>query len=181
MFGSNLVYSVISKKGNGKQQIVDLILEQYSGQCGIIYCATQADTAKFAFLLKEKMILLTYYHGDLNEDDKIVNTREWIDGKFDVMFSTSAFGMGIDKKDVRFVIHEHHPPCPPSSTIEELVQESDRASRDGEPSDCIIFFKYSGRPFHLRNIAGVENIAAQEQKLVLLNKVCTLLSNTKVC
>ena len=177
---SNLAYSVISKKENSKQQIIDLIFEQYFGQCGIIYCATQADTPKFAFFLKEIMISSTYYHRDLNKDDKIVNTREWLDGKVDVMCSTSAFGMGTDKKDVRFVSHDHHPP-----TIEELVQDSGSADRDGQPSDCIIFFKYSDRSFHLRNIAGVENIpeniAAQEKKLVLVNEVCALLSNTKVC
>eukprot|EP00112_Aurelia_sp_Birch-Aquarium-sp1_P018841 Seg4562.3 transcript_id=Seg4562.3/GoldUCD/mRNA.D3Y31 product="ATP-dependent helicase SGS1" protein_id=Seg4562.3/GoldUCD/D3Y31 len=100
----------------------------------------------------------------------------WLEGKVCVMCSTSAFVMGIDKGDVRFVIHDHLPP-----TVEDLVQESGRSGRDGQLAFCWIFFKFTDGAIHMRNIASIENMAVQEEKLVLLNQVSALCYNSSSC
>ncbi len=105
-------------------------------------------------MLKQFNISATYYYARLDEMEKIVNAQSWLDDKVHVMCATSAFGMGIDKRNVRFVIHDHMSP-----EIEDLVQESGRGCRDGKPASCLIFCKFSDRAAHLRNIASIENLA----------------------
>ncbi len=150
----NLGYSVNKRDEDGKKQIASVVKDRFSSQCGIIYCSTQANTVRVAFVLKQFNISATYYYARLDEMEKIVNAQSWLDDKVHVMCATSAFGMGIDKKNVRFVIHDHMPP-----TIEDLVQESGRGGRDGKPAFCLIFCKFSDRAAHLRNIASIENLA----------------------
>ena len=86
-----------------------------------------------AFLLSQKGLSANYYHAGLDVDDKLTNSQSWLDGTVKIMCCTSAFGMGIDKKDVRFVLHLVMPLSP-----EDLLQESGRAGRDGDLATCTV-------------------------------------------
>ena len=113
----NLASNCIPKEmKQPKQNIVNDVYENHFGQCGIIYCNTQNETCELAFMLKQKGISSASYHGGMERGEKIVNARLWLDDKVDTICCTSAFGMGIDEKDVRYVIRFNLP-----ATIEQLV------------------------------------------------------------
>ena len=127
-------------------------------------------------MLKQKGISSTYYHGGMERGEKIVNARLWLDDKVDTICRTSAFGMGIDKKDVRYVIRFNLP-----ATIEQLAQEGGRAGRDGDYAICKFYYNFSDRTFHLRNIAGLVNPAVQQHHMILLNKVTEFCFEKEIC
>ena len=95
-----------------------------------MYCARQADTVEMAFQIKEKGISATYYHGGMEAGECIRNANLWLDNKVKVICCTNAFGMGIDKKDVRFVIHLTLP-----SSLEDYIQE---CGSDGDFCSCVL-------------------------------------------
>ena len=86
-----------------------------------VYCATQADTIEMAFVLKEPGISATYYNAGVESGERMRNASLWLDCNVNVMCCTNAFGMGIDKSDIRFVVHLTFP-----STLEDYTQESGR-------------------------------------------------------
>jgi superfamily II DNA helicase RecQ len=95
----NLFFKVIPKYDQkSKDDIVNLILCDYSNQCGIVYCSTRRDTKDLAFLLKTKGISTVHYDGALDDIEKEQNSSAWLRGRAKVMCATKAFGMGIDKK-----------------------------------------------------------------------------------
>ena len=173
----NLRFEVVIKSDtNPKEQLVNMISERFGGLNGIIYCSRQNDTAELAFLLKQHHISATYYHGGMDPSDKVTNASLFLEGKVDAICATNAFGMGIDKKDVRFVIHYALP-----SSFEDMVQESGRAGRDGEEATCIILFKFSDRMNILRNISNVTSKDNQITMRKSLNEVTMTLSNKTKC
>ncbi|EGT47797.1 hypothetical protein CAEBREN_03628 [Caenorhabditis brenneri] len=138
---SNLKYEVISKKSSDEEcaeEIAHVINTQFSGQTGIVYCLSRNDCEKMATLLKTKGIRAKHYHAYMEPSEKSSSHQNWISGKIQVIVATVAFGMGIDKPDVRFVIHHTIP-----KSIENYYQESGRAGRDGLPATCILYFKLS--------------------------------------
>ena len=141
--------------------------------CGIVYCARQADTVQMAFELKEKGIPATYYHAGMEGGERIRNANMWLEDKIKVMCCTNAFGMGIDKKGVRFVIHLTLP-----SSLEDYVQESGRGGRDGDNCSCILLFRFADRSFHLRNVAAM---SFSEDSLTLLNSLTGFCMQTSLC
>ena len=140
----NITLLVKAKKSDGKDQIVDFILDSHNGQCGIVCCLQRSDTTDMAYFLQTRGINSTYYHGALDPHKKKENFQTWQDGKAQVMCATVAFAMGINKADVRFVIH-----LSISQSLECYVQEFGRASRDGEESVSFVLFRFEDWTKHL--------------------------------
>jgi ATP-dependent DNA helicase RecQ len=134
----NLKISTI-KKGEGAvvgKQIVRLVKKR-KGQSGIIYCFMRKTVQALAEALQENGIKALAYHAGLETDDRIRIQERFRDGGIDVMVATVAFGMGIDKGDIRYVIHRDMP-----RSLEGYAQEIGRAGRDGKESECILFFAW---------------------------------------
>lgn len=165
---SNLCYSVVQKKETKvKQQVCDMTVEMFSNSCGIVYCARQADAVEMAFELKSCGVSATFYHAGMDNAERMANATLWMEGKVDVMCCTNAFGMGIDKKCVRFVIHLTMP-----SSLEDYAQESGRGGRDGDTCSCILFFRFEDRNFHLRNISLAATSGAKLGQLNSITHFC---------
>ncbi|MGL5647246.1 MAG: DNA helicase RecQ [Clostridium sp.] len=124
----------IEKGVNKNIYILDYI-EANRGESGIIYCSTRKDVDKLCELLKRNGINALSYHAGLSDIERKKNQEDFIYDRADVMVATNAFGMGIDKPDVRYVFHYNMP-----KNIEGYYQEIGRAGRDGEKSECILLF-----------------------------------------
>ena len=129
----NLYYEVRCPK-NRKAEVLRL-LASYEGMHGIIYCLTRRGTEHLAAFLIKHGVPASFYHGGMAAEDRKKSQDAWTSGRTPVMVATNAFGMGIDKGDVRFVIHYQMP-----GSIENYYQEAGRAGRDGRPSDCILLY-----------------------------------------
>lgn len=117
------------------EEMGELIKNSFSGQSGIVYCLTRDEADRLGKRLEEDGISSAAYHSGLPEGQRIRVQAEWKANSIQVIVATVAFGMGIDKPDVRFVIHS----CIPTS-FEAYYQQAGRAGRDGKPSKCILFF-----------------------------------------
>ncbi|XP_029523850.2 recQ-like DNA helicase BLM isoform X1 [Oncorhynchus nerka] len=137
---NNLKYAVLPKKPKKvDEDCIDWIKKNYPRDSGIVYCLSRNDCDNMADSLQRAGILALAYHAGINDKDREYVQTKWInqDG-CQVMCATIAFGMGIDKPDVRYVIHASLP-----KSVEGYYQESGRAGRDGEISHCILFYSYS--------------------------------------
>ena len=173
----NLKFEIRDKDDrNSFEQIIEIIGNNFDGQSGIVYCATQDETSQLAFLLRQSNIFSTYYHAGMDPDDKVKNSSLFMNGRVDVIAATIAFGMGIDKKDIRFVIHHSIP-----SSFEDLVQLSGRAGRDGEEAACIVLFRFMDRLFHLRNIRKLKDHHHQSEMLLSLNSITKFTADKSTC
>lgn len=171
------MFCVVTKKENkAKQQVSSIIATDHGDTCGIVFCATQADTVEMAYVLKDQGITATFYHAGLESGERAQNASLWLDGKVNVMCCTNAFGMGIDKQDVRFIIHLTLP-----SSLEDYIQESGRGGRDGDKCSCVLLFRFNDRTFHLRNISRMETEQSRSTKLVLLNSMTRFCMEHSVC
>jgi len=137
---TNLTYYVEQKKKNCMKEIAELIRSKYRNQSGIIYCLSRKECETLCDNLRQEKISCTYYHGSLQADDRERRQNAWANDRVNVIIATLAFGMGINKPDVRFVFHYSMP-----KSIECYYQESGRAGRDGRPAVCILFYTYKDK------------------------------------
>jgi ATP-dependent DNA helicase RecQ len=132
----NLVYRV--RRSSNRFAEVCQLIEQRRGEAGIVYCISRKEVDKTAEALSSLGYRAVPYHAGLTDDERHRNQDAFLDERTDVVVATVAFGMGIDKSNVRYVIHAGMP-----KSLEHYVQESGRAGRDGLEADCLLL--YSGR------------------------------------
>ena len=122
----NLFIEVIPKATKSKEQVVSLINNTFKDQKGIVYCLRRSDSVLLAQVLKIADVNSIFVHGDLPDSDRQKHVEVWEDGRAQVMCATKSFGMGVDQKDIRFIIDYSL-----LETIEDCYQQIDRAGRDG--------------------------------------------------
>lgn len=176
----NLTYEVRSK-GKAKdvlESIADTIKTVYSNQSGIIYCLSRKNCESIAESLRKlHNIEAHHYHAGMDPSEKNIVQREWQAGKYNVIVATIAFGMGIDKPDVRFVIHHTIP-----KSLEGYYQETGRAGRDGKRSGCYLYYGYQDTSALKRMIDDGEGSWEQkERQRQMLRTVVGFCENRSDC
>ncbi len=129
----NLSFSVA--RGQNKRDFVTHFLQQHQGESGIIYAATRKEVDNLYNFLRQKGYPVGRYHAGLTDEQRVRAQDDFIYDDINIMVATNAFGMGIDKSNVRFVIHYNMP-----KNMEAYYQEAGRAGRDGDPGQCILLF-----------------------------------------
>ena len=157
----NLFFKVESKSDKNRF-IIDYI-SKHKNESGIIYCSTRKSVEVLHELLTNQGINVTMYHAGLESNTRKNNQNDFIYDKSQVIIATNAFGMGIDKSNVRFVIHYNMP-----QSMENFYQEAGRAGRDGEKSECILLFssKDVNTCNYLLNHKNFDNIPSEDVELI---------------
>ena len=159
----NLFFRVVTRKG-GSQKDNSIInyVKKHEDESGIIYCATKKNVDKLYTLLNEQGISAGRYHAGLSNEERKQNQENFTYDRIRVMVATNAFGMGIDKSNVRYVLHYNMP-----QSLEYYYQEAGRAGRDGEEAECVLFFSKQDimiNKFLLQNKASAGDVASDMQK-----------------
>ena len=135
--------------GNTRREILALV-RRHAGESGIVYCMSRRAVESTAEWLRRQGVAAVPYHAGLPEAERHANQEAFARDDIDVVVATIAFGMGIDKPDVRFVIHRDMP-----KDVESWVQELGRAGRDGLPSECFLFFSWADVKLHERFLDAI--------------------------
>ncbi|KAF1843858.1 uncharacterized protein K460DRAFT_368717 [Cucurbitaria berberidis CBS 394.84] len=156
----NLSYEVLPKSKGLVNNIADLIKERYTGKSGIIYCLSRKSCEQVAQKLSDLGIRAFHYHAGMESADRSDVQRKWQSNEYHVIVATIAFGMGIDKADVRYVIHHTLP-----KSLEGYYQETGRAGRDGKRSECYLYYQYADSRTLRKMIDDGEGSREQKQRL----------------
>lgn len=173
----NLAYNVLQKAKGFIDEIMDIIRKEYPDKTGIIYCLSKASCQELAGKLRESRISAQHYHAGLTAPERNKIQKDWQAKRIKVIVATIAFGMGIDKADVRFVIHHTLP-----KSLEGYYQETGRAGRDGKMSGCYLFYSYKDTQSLYRMINDGEGDYQQKQRQrAMLRNVVQYCENKHDC
>ena len=162
----NLSFSVI--RTPKRMDYVVHYVHQHANENGIIYCATRKDVDRVYENLTRAGIKVGHYHGGLSDEVRSEMQNAYADDKLQVMVATNAFGMGIDKSNVRYVLHYQMP-----RNMESYYQEAGRAGRDGAPAECILL--YSGQDVQVHKYLIEQSIETPERQEVELRKLQSMI------
>ncbi|OIP97569.1 ATP-dependent DNA helicase RecQ [Candidatus Wirthbacteria bacterium CG2_30_54_11] len=160
----NLRYSVLPKKGMAASLLP--LLDKYRGQSAILYCFSRKGTEELAHSLQQRGYKAAAYHGGLDSKTRTRVQDRFINDEIDIITATIAFGMGIDKSNVRLVVH-----CDLPKSVEGYYQETGRAGRDGLPADCVLFFSHGDRRKHAYFIDELKDEQERKQAWDKLEEV----------
>lgn len=158
----NLFFGVI-KSSSKDEKLIDLIRER-GDRSGIVYCATRKNVESVCELLCDNGLSATRYHAGLDEYERRKNQEDFVFDRKNIMVATNAFGMGIDKSNVTYVIHYNMP-----KNIESYYQEAGRAGRDGGEADCILLYSPKDvrlNRFMIENSEGNDELTIEENEQI---------------
>ena len=181
-FRSNLKIKIINKVSkNETQRDIISFCEQFQDETGIIYCNSRKKCENMAeFLKTNSNVKCEAYHAGMSNKKRTEIENSWKDDEINVIIATVAFGMGIDKPNVRFVIHNNMP-----TSMENYYQEIGRGGRDGEPCYCILFYSYQDKIIAEKllrsNPALMKNQKYIQHQLEKLGSLCSYCENIYDC
>jgi len=159
----NLVYRAFPRRDQFKQVLE--IVKRHPGEGGIVYAQTRKDVERLAANLKKEGVSSAPYHAGLNAEERHKAQDDFVNERLDVVVATIAFGMGIDRSNVRYVVHANTP-----RSVEHYQQESGRAGRDGEPAECTLLFSASDLATH-RWLAKKDKYLTAERARAIENQL----------
>ncbi|XP_052742612.1 recQ-like DNA helicase Blm isoform X2 [Bicyclus anynana] len=169
----NLAYRILEKKPRSiNQDVANIIKQKFFRESGIVYCLSRKECESLALDLRKVGVQAAAYHAGLADKKREEVQTGWLADRYKVICATIAFGMGVDKADVRYVIHHSLP-----KSVEGYYQEAGRAGRDGELASCLLYYSYSDVVRYRRLLDMERNTTADarrvhEENLLRMVEVC---------